>query len=265
MLLTVVATATWFRSNRAVELVLESPGVSSESPATTAPPASPPVPPVAADTVEGARTDAAKNETTATTGLQRPVVVAVQLCRELSTRGSRDAPGEWRCVPPSLPVAPGALFFYTRLKSPADTTIQHRWYRGDRLRRAVNLRIRANTRDGYRTHSRSTVDSRSPGDWRVELRTKDGVVAPRGALRSSLTRQASGARRKIARSAALQGCSAAMAGLPFDGLRPPRASPRGKGLRYEGLPSMLQRGLQRFPIRCSGRPSGGPTPNRKTL
>jgi hypothetical protein len=64
--------------------------------------------------------------------------------------------------------------FYTRLKSPADTTVQHRWYRGDRLYQAVDLPIRANTSTGYRTYSRNTVDG--SGDWRVEVRTTDGVL-----------------------------------------------------------------------------------------
>jgi hypothetical protein len=56
------------------------------------------------------------------------------------------------------------------------TTVQHRWYRGDRLHRTVNLPVRVNTREGYRTYSRTSVDSKGGGDWRVELRTRDGVV-----------------------------------------------------------------------------------------
>lgn len=99
-----------------------------------------------------------------------PVVAAAQLCETLSTGG------DWQCVPPSLPVGPGSLFFYSRLKSPADTTVQHRWYRGDRLRQSVELRIRANTSSGYRTFSRQTVGAEGAGDWRVELRTSDGVM-----------------------------------------------------------------------------------------
>jgi hypothetical protein len=37
----------------------------------------------------------------------------------------------------------------------------------------VDLTIRANPGDGYRTFSRNTVVS---GEWRVELRTRDGVL-----------------------------------------------------------------------------------------
>jgi hypothetical protein len=44
------------------------------------------------------------------------------------------------------------------------------------LRKAVELRIRANPTDGYRTYSRNTVDQQSRGDWKVELRTKDGIL-----------------------------------------------------------------------------------------
>jgi hypothetical protein len=98
------------------------------------------------------------------------VVVAAQLCRDLST-------GEdWNCVAASLPVAPGTLYFYTRIKSPAATTVQHRWYRGDRLRQVIELPILANTTVGYRTYSRNTVDDQGVGDWRVELRASDGVL-----------------------------------------------------------------------------------------
>jgi hypothetical protein len=73
-------------------------------------------------------------------------------------------------------VDPGSLFFYTRVKSARDMTVEHRWYRGDTLRKAVKLQIRANPTDGYRTYSRNTVDHQSGGDWRVELRTESGIL-----------------------------------------------------------------------------------------
>jgi hypothetical protein len=68
------------------------------------------------------------------------------------------------------------MFFYTRLKSTTATTIEHRWYQGDRLRQAVQLRIAANPGAGYRTYSRNAVSSERAGDWRVELRSADGTV-----------------------------------------------------------------------------------------
>jgi hypothetical protein len=97
-------------------------------------------------------------------------VAAAQLCETLSTSGG------WQCVAPTLPVNPGPVYFYSRVKSTTDTTVQHRWYRGDRLRQEVSLRISANPSAGYRTYSRQTVDSEGSSDWRVELRTSDGIL-----------------------------------------------------------------------------------------
>ena len=92
-----------------------------------------------------------------------------QLCRRLSTR-------DWRCDPVISPVAPGRLFFYTRVKATQNTTIEHRWYREDRLRQSVELRIRASPESGYRTYTLQTVTAENAGNWRVELRTKDGSL-----------------------------------------------------------------------------------------
>jgi hypothetical protein len=97
------------------------------------------------------------------------VMAEAQLCERLSTR-------DWRCDPVSSPVAPGRLFFYTRVKASQNTTIEHRWYREDRLRQSVDLRIQANPGSGYRTYTRQTVTAENAGNWRVELRTKDGSL-----------------------------------------------------------------------------------------
>lgn len=101
-----------------------------------------------------------------------PVTVTIaeaQLCRRLSTR-------DWRCDQVSSPVNPGLLFFYTRVNASNNTTIEHRWYRDDRLSQSVELRIQASSGNGYRTYSRRTVSAESAGNWRVEVRTKDGTV-----------------------------------------------------------------------------------------
>ena len=119
---------------------------------------------------------AAESQATATSALTSPLVADAHLCRNLSTVLSRGSPNDWQCDPVSLPVGQGSLFFYTRLKSENDTTVQHRWYRGDRLQQVVELRIRANPSSGFRTYSRSTVDNLSGGDWRVELRTNEGIL-----------------------------------------------------------------------------------------
>ncbi len=94
-------------------------------------------------------------------------VVTAQLCTALKV---------WRCESADSQIPPGPIFFYTQLKSAAATTIEHRWYQGDRLRQAVQLRIPANSGAGYRTYSRNTISSERAGDWRVELRSADGTV-----------------------------------------------------------------------------------------
>src|SRR5258705_9886877 len=100
-----------------------------------------------------------------------PVVMIAEahLCRRLSTR-------DWRCEEVSRPVKPGLLFFYTRVKASNNTTIEHRWYRDDRLRQSVELRIQASPGSGYRTYTRRTVSAENAGNWRVEVRTKDGSL-----------------------------------------------------------------------------------------
>jgi hypothetical protein len=93
-------------------------------------------------------------------------VGTAQLCRTFSISGSN-----WRCDPLGNTAAPGPIVFYTRVRSPRDTTVVHRWYRGGTLRQSVTLTIRANATEGYRTYSRLTVDE---GEWRLEVRTADG-------------------------------------------------------------------------------------------
>jgi Protein of unknown function (DUF2914)/Tetratricopeptide repeat len=112
----------------------------------------------------------------ASSSQSQPLVANAALCRALSIDESRGSAVDWRCDPASRSVLPGPLIFYTRLKSQSDTTVLHRWYRGDRLQQEVTLRIRANAAVGYRTYSRQTMDSRRAGDWKVELRTQDGVL-----------------------------------------------------------------------------------------
>jgi hypothetical protein len=93
-------------------------------------------------------------------------LASVQLCRRFSTND-----GSWRCDPAGASVAPGPIVLYTRVRSPRDATIVHRWFRGDTLRQSVRLPVRANATEGYRTYSRQTVDT---GDWRVEVRSTAG-------------------------------------------------------------------------------------------
>ena len=96
-----------------------------------------------------------------------PTVATAQLCTALTN---------WRCTSADGQVSPGRMFFYTKVKSATATTIEHRWYQGERMHRAVQLRIEANPGDGYRTYSRTAIGSERAGDWRVELRSADGTV-----------------------------------------------------------------------------------------
>ena len=96
-----------------------------------------------------------------------PTVATAQLCTALR---------DWRCEAADSQVPPGPMFFYTQVKSATATTIEHRWYQGNRMRRVVQLRIEASPGTGYRTYSRNTISSERAGDWRVELRSADGTV-----------------------------------------------------------------------------------------
>jgi hypothetical protein len=102
-------------------------------------------------------------------GIGSLIVDEASLCRDLSTTS-------WRCEPAGSPVTPGPMFFYTRIKSTRDTTVEHRWYLGNRLRQAVELDIGANPSRGYRTFSRNTINVQDAGEWRVELRASDGSL-----------------------------------------------------------------------------------------
>ncbi|HEX2344921.1 MAG TPA: DUF2914 domain-containing protein [Vicinamibacterales bacterium] len=172
LVVTFIATPL-FRSNDAAE----SPASNSE----TAPPPSPAPAPVdnkTKPTAPAQKPAAAVAPSTARraekesgrAALAAPVLVEARLCRNLATDD------DWECVSPRSPVGAGPLFFYTRLKSPTDTTVQHRWYRGNRVRQVVELRVRANTDAGYRTFSRNTINDLDQADWRVELTTSDGTL-----------------------------------------------------------------------------------------
>jgi hypothetical protein len=99
-----------------------------------------------------------------------PVTVAdARLCRNLSTT-------DWRCSSVTTPAAPGTFFFYTRLKSARETTVQHRWYYKGSLVQNMTRRVGVNEGAGYRTYSRHTIVAPRTGDWRVELRTAGGAL-----------------------------------------------------------------------------------------
>ena len=161
-----------------VILVMTPPwgGQAEETRETAAPgPAPPPVEPIArsqqtAIPAQPTRSEADAVDATPITAARpavTPTVATAQLCTALEA---------WRCEAADSQVPPGPMFFYTQVKSATATTIEHRWYEGDRMRRAVRLRVEANPGAGYRTYSRNTVSSERSGDWRVELRSADGTV-----------------------------------------------------------------------------------------
>jgi hypothetical protein len=151
-------------------LFIARPWTPRQSP--TAVPASAPTPAPAAEPARPAPEAPAPIDRTPTPEVDRApapanaaiALVTVQLCRNFSTR-------DWRCDPAGDSVVPGPLVFFTRVRSPRDAIIFHRWYQGDTLRQSVQLAIGANATEGYRTYSRQTVDR---GDWRVEVRSARG-------------------------------------------------------------------------------------------
>ena len=100
-------------------------------------------------------------------------IVNAEICQTLVTR-----PGaaEWTCTPAGASVPPGRLAYYTRVRSPSDVNVEHRWYRGDVLQQRVGLPVQANPGSGYRTYSRRTIGADEAGPWRVELRSESGVL-----------------------------------------------------------------------------------------
>jgi hypothetical protein len=96
-------------------------------------------------------------------------LTTAQLCQTFSTSG-----GDWRCDQIGDAVSRRPIVLYTRVRSPRDTVVVHRWYRGDTLRQSAKLTIRANTTEGYRTFSRMTVDG--VGNWRVDVRSAGGAL-----------------------------------------------------------------------------------------
>jgi Protein of unknown function (DUF2914)/Tetratricopeptide repeat len=153
----------------------EAPGLVATPPREAAQPAEPQAPPAGAlpaDTPEpnkaAPRTSTPDASANAPRAAAAPIsLTTVELCKTFSTSGDR-----WRCDPVDDTAARGRLVLYTRVKSPRNTTVVHRWYQGDALQQTVRLDTHASFTDGYRTYSQLTINS--PGRWRVEVRTAEG-------------------------------------------------------------------------------------------
>ena len=99
-------------------------------------------------------------------------VLTAQLCSALERRGSPD----WKCAQATGDLQPGTYLFYTRLLTSAATTVEHRWYRGERVHQVMRLRVSPSPGTGYRTYSGNTISAERAGDWKVELRAADGSL-----------------------------------------------------------------------------------------
>jgi hypothetical protein len=176
VLLTLVVLLTRSCSTRETPASTATAEPAAAVPATTAAPA--PAPPPAAVTAptepppqpkRAAENPSPAPSTRSTRSSGTLSLAAVQLCQTFSTTGDR-----WRCDPPAEPVSRGRLVLYTRIRSPRETVVVHRWYQGGTLRQAVKLTIQPNTSEGYRTYSRQNLDD--AGNWRVEVANADGAL-----------------------------------------------------------------------------------------
>ena len=77
-------------------------------------------------------------ETSGTPGVS---VLNAQVCSALEKKGLPD----WQCASVSGDSQPGTYIFYTRLLTNADTTVEHRWYRDERVHQ-VGLTFRTPVR-----------------------------------------------------------------------------------------------------------------------
>jgi hypothetical protein len=99
-------------------------------------------------------------------------VLHAQLCSALEKTGSPD----WQCTAATGELRPGTYAFYTRLLTDANTTVEHRWYRDERVQRVERLRVIASPGTGYRTFSSTRISAERAGEWKVELRAADGTL-----------------------------------------------------------------------------------------
>ena len=171
-LATVLVAAVVFTTRREPQTPSPS-NVPAPSPTTPAPTLE--VPPTVAVTprLEPTPPRVERPATRARIATPQPVTVLnAQLCKALARRGSPD----WQCTSAGADLQPGTLFFYTRLLTGTNTTVEHRWYRGERVHQVMRLRVAATPDSGFRTFSSNTVSAERAGDWKVELRAADGTV-----------------------------------------------------------------------------------------
>jgi hypothetical protein len=131
----------------------------TDAPAPPSTPAEPPTSAVAPPAASGITPDAS--------GIR---VVTAEVCRNLTHSGG------WRCTPVSADADTRVAFYYTRIATPRNAVVHHRWSRDGAVVRTVDLRVGANNVEGYRTFSRQTMTARDAGSWEVALVTGEGAV-----------------------------------------------------------------------------------------
>jgi hypothetical protein len=131
------------------------------------PPAPAPAAPAAPEPAAPARSASLPR---AASGAVTVLAADASLCQRL-TRNS----GAWRCDPIAENGRTDAVYYYTRVKSPRDVVLRHRWSYEGKPVQTVNLQVRANATEGFRTFSHQRVAGR-PGRWDVALITSDGSV-----------------------------------------------------------------------------------------
>jgi hypothetical protein len=166
--------ATNVAPQAAPERPAEPPAAAGPPPAAANPPAT--TAPSPAVTTTGPPTRAATesapaNRPASTSDVVSGLTVDSSLCERLNRGGG----GGWRCDPFPASGDSDAVYYYTRVKSPRDATIRHRWtYQGKPVQ-TVSLQVRANAREGFRTFSHQRVAGR-PGQWEVAVLSADGMV-----------------------------------------------------------------------------------------
>ncbi len=145
----------------------------TEAKPTGTPPASGPgVPPAATPSATSrSGTDIRAPDADARRGGGTALSAEGRLCAALARSG-----GAWRCDPAGDPTAADAVYYYTRVRSPGDVVVGHRWTYQGQVVRTVNLQVRANPEEGFRTFSRQSLSGRRDGPWEVALIAPDGAV-----------------------------------------------------------------------------------------
>ena len=169
------AGAATSATEEATPLLAGKTSVSEAGP--VAAPTAEPVLPLASANAEDGASPAPASDDGALPGPDSPAlpttlrVAEAGLCAELSI-----GQGPWRCEPTRETSRGGSVYYYTRVASPRDELVRHRWTRDGRLVQMVVLRILTNPGDGYRTFSRQSGPLLEAGTWRVALLAPDGRV-----------------------------------------------------------------------------------------